>query len=101
MCLDCYASMIGFTRTSKGFVESDETEFLPCDVVVLTKPHYTIDSEELFSVEEFHSNLDMYEIKSKSCLLHVFANEIRTASIAEIQANRRLTEAEQALAEVS
>lgn len=76
-------------------------DFLTGDVVVLTKPHYTTDSEELFSVEEFRSNLDMYEVKSKSYLLHVFANEIRTASIAEIQANRRLTEAEQALAEVS
>ncbi|WP_336950826.1 hypothetical protein [Acinetobacter sp. AS167] len=76
-------------------------DFLTGDVVVLTKPNYTTDSEELFSVEEFHSNLDMYEIESKSYLLHVFANEVRTASIAEIQANRRLTEAEQALAEVS
>ncbi|MDV8155222.1 hypothetical protein [Acinetobacter bereziniae] len=24
MCLDCFAEMVGFTRTSNGFVESDE-----------------------------------------------------------------------------
>lgn len=24
MCLDCFAEMVGFTRTSNGFIESDE-----------------------------------------------------------------------------
>lgn len=81
--------------------KSLDVDFLLGDVVVLTKPYYTTDLEELFIFEEFHSNLDMYEIESKSYLLHVFANEIRPATTAEIQANRRLTEAEQALAEIS
>lgn len=39
MCLDCFAEMVGFTRTSNGFVESDDVtdirnHLIPSTVVV-------------------------------------------------------------------
>ncbi|MFP6818681.1 hypothetical protein [Acinetobacter sp.] len=94
MCLDCYAPMTGFTRTSKGFVEIDEMDFLPGDAVVYMS-HIELDN--LHIVEGYQPN-DHYWLENGQC---VYKTWIRTASIAEIQANRRLTEAEQAIAEVS
>lgn len=43
----------------------------------------------------------LWSVRSKNHLIIVASKEIRPATTAEIQANRRLTEAEQALAEVS
>ena len=75
-------------------------DFLLGDVVVLTAAG-TID--ELLEIIEHKYTDDLYRVKilSSGACGPVSKDEIRTASIAEIQANRRLTQAEQALAEVS
>ncbi len=78
-----------------------DVDFLPGDVVVLTEPFYSNFTDELFEVREFNSNLQWYGIESENHYFHVEASEIRCASIAEIQANRRLTDAELSQAEVS
>ncbi len=111
MCIDCFASMTGFTSTGKGFVEKAENEylpthksfdvdFLPGDVVVLSKLCRTFYSNDLFEVKG-KATERLWSIKSKNHHIIVASKEIRPATVAEIQANRRLTEAEQALAEVS
>ncbi|EKA64641.1 hypothetical protein ACINIS143_1144 [Acinetobacter baumannii IS-143] len=43
----------------------------------------------------------LWTIKSENHLILVSSKEIRTATVAELNAKRRLTSAEQALAEVS
>ena len=62
-------------------IELNSPDFLIGDVVVLTKECRTI--------------------KSENHLILVSSKEIRTATVAELNAKRRLTSAEQALAEVS
>lgn len=106
MCLDCFASMTGFSRTGKGFVETGEIEhlpthksfdadFIPGDVVVYLEPQMTAELRTVVGV--FPDRIIVSDSKGR------FANGagIRPATTAEIQANRRLTEAEQAIAEVS
>lgn len=70
------------------------------DVVVLTKLCRTFYSNDLFEVKG-KATERLWSIKSKNHHIIVASKEIRPATVAEIQANRRLTEAEQALAEVS
>ncbi|KAF1025012.1 MAG: hypothetical protein GAK29_02181 [Acinetobacter bereziniae] len=74
--------------------------FQTSDVVVLTKLCRTFYSNDLFEVKGMATER-LWSIKSKNHLIIVASKEIRPATVAEIQANRRLTEAEQALAEVS
>lgn len=75
-------------------------DFLPGDVVVLTSVGT---KDELLEIIEHKYTNDLYRVKilSSGACGPVSKDEIRTASIAEIQAKRRLTEVEQALAEVS
>ncbi|WP_336020857.1 hypothetical protein [Acinetobacter bereziniae] len=70
------------------------------DVVVLTKLCRTFYSNDLFEVKG-KATERLWSIKSKNHHIIVASKEIRPATVAEIQANRRLTEAEQALVEVS
>lgn len=75
-------------------------DFLLGDVVVLTAAGT---KDELLEIIEHKYTDDLYRVKilSSGACGPVSKGEIRTASIAEIQAKRRLTEVEQALAEVS
>lgn len=77
-----------------------DADFLPGDVVVLTSAGT---KDELLEIIEHKYTDDLYRVKilSSGACGPVSKDEIRTASIAEIQAKRRLTEVEQALAEVS
>ena len=80
--------------------KSFDVDFLPGDVVVLTAAGT---KNELLEIIKHKYSNDLYRVKvlSSGACGPIYKDEIRTASIAEIQANRRLTEAEQALAEVS
>ncbi|MCY3348148.1 hypothetical protein ECD80_03500 [Acinetobacter baumannii] len=75
-------------------------EFLSGDVVVLTKECRTFKSNDLFEVKN-KTLTRLWTIKSENHLILVSSKEIRTATVAELNAKRRLTSAEQALAEVS
>lgn len=70
-------------------------EYLPGDVVVYLEPQMTAELRTVVGV--FPDRIIVSDSKGR------FANGagIRPATTAEIQANRRLTEAEQAIAEVS
>ncbi|MFW1643086.1 hypothetical protein ACNPQK_11520 [Acinetobacter guillouiae] len=78
----------------EAYVKTLIQEFLPGDVVVYMN-HIEIDNLEI--VEGYQPN-DHYWLESGQC---VYKTWIRPATKAEIHANRRLSEAEQALAEVS
>ncbi|WP_284924457.1 hypothetical protein [Acinetobacter baumannii] len=75
-------------------------EFLSGDVVVLTEECRTFKSNDLFEVKN-KTLTRLWTIKSENHLILVSSKEIRTATVAELNAKRRLTKAEQALAEVS
>ena len=75
-------------------------DFLIGDVVVLTKECRTFKSNDLFEVKN-KTLTSLWTIKSEKHLILVSSKEIRTATVAELNAKRRLTKAEQALAEVS
>ncbi|MEJ7850220.1 hypothetical protein WKH59_02460 [Acinetobacter baumannii] len=75
-------------------------EFLSGDVVVLTEECRTFKSNDLFEVKN-KTLTSLWTIKSEKHLILVSSKEIRTATVAELNAKRRLTKAEQALAEVS
>ncbi|EHU1664624.1 MULTISPECIES: hypothetical protein [Acinetobacter] len=75
-------------------------EFLSGDVVVLTEECRTFKSNDLFEVKN-KTLTSLWTIKSENHLILVSSKEIRTATVAELNAKRRLTKAEQALAEVS
>ncbi|MFP0389255.1 hypothetical protein [Acinetobacter nosocomialis] len=75
-------------------------EFLSGDVVVLTEECRTFKSNDLFEVKN-KTLTSLWIIKSENHLILVSSKEIRTATVAELNAKRRLTKAEQALAEVS
>nr|WP_314341425.1 hypothetical protein [Acinetobacter guillouiae] len=77
-----------------------DSEFLLGDVVVLTKLCRNFYSNDLFEVKG-KATEQLWSVRSKNHLIIVASKEIRPATTAEIQANRRLTEAEQAIAEVS
>ncbi|WP_085840677.1 hypothetical protein [Acinetobacter baumannii] len=75
-------------------------EFLSGDVVVLTEECRTFKSNDLFEVKN-KTLTSLWTIKSENHLILVSSKEIRTATVAELNAKRRLTSAEQAIAEVS
>ncbi|HFE8668062.1 TPA: hypothetical protein ACGAPI_003639 [Acinetobacter baumannii] len=75
-------------------------EFLSGDVVVLTEECRSFKSNDLFEVKN-KTLTRLWTIKSENHLILVSSKEIRTATVAELNAKRRLTKAEQALAEVS
>ncbi|MEG0031739.1 hypothetical protein [Acinetobacter sp.] len=74
-------------------VIEDNTDFLVGDVVVLKKSN---SDPQLLTIEAYQPK-DYYWIEGGE-LVH--QDDIRTATTAELQAKRRLTKAEQALAEV-
>ncbi|AWS01227.1 hypothetical protein ACVYBP_18490 [Acinetobacter baumannii] len=88
------------TNLSNQTSKHNLQEFLVGDVVVLTEECRTFKSNDLFEVK--NKNLtSLWIIKSENHLILVSSKEIRTATVAELNAKRRLTKAEQALAEVS
>ncbi|SSR34948.1 Uncharacterised protein [Acinetobacter baumannii] len=88
------------TNLSNQTTERNQPEFLVGDVVVLTKECRSFKSNDLFEVKN-KTLTSLWTIKSQNHLFLVSSKEIRTATVAELNANRRLTSAEQALAEVS
>ncbi|EPQ2348845.1 hypothetical protein PYS46_003751 [Acinetobacter baumannii] len=85
---------------SNQTTERNQPEFLVGDVVVLTKECRTFKSNDLFEVKN-KTLTRLWTIKSENHLILVSSKEIRTATVAELNAKRRLTSAEKALAEVS
>ncbi|SSS36839.1 Uncharacterised protein [Acinetobacter baumannii] len=85
---------------SNQTTERNQPEFLVGDVVVLTKECRSFKSNDLFEVKN-KTLTRLWTIKSENHLILVSSKEIRTATVAELNAKRRLTKAEQALAEVS
>ncbi|MGR3977554.1 hypothetical protein FW754_07695 [Acinetobacter sp. 1207_04] len=81
-------------------LELTSNDFLVGDVVVLTDYCISFKSNDLFEVQN-KTLSRLWSIKSNNHLILASSKEIRSATLAELQANRRLTEAEQALAEVS
>ncbi|EXH11914.1 MULTISPECIES: hypothetical protein [Acinetobacter] len=81
-------------------MNSNDLEFLVGDMVVLTEECRTFKSNDLFEVKN-KTLTSLWTIKSENHLILVSSKEIRTATVAELNAKRRLTSAEQALAEVS
>lgn len=88
------------TNLSNQTTERNQPEFLVGDVVVLTKECRSFKSNDLFEVKN-KTLTSLWTIKSENHLILVSSKEIRTATVAELNAKRRLTKAEQALAEVS
>ncbi|CAM0796874.1 Uncharacterised protein [Acinetobacter baumannii] len=88
------------TNLSNQTTERNQPEFLVGDVVVLTKECRSFKSNDLFEVKN-KTLTRLWTIKSENHLILVSSKEIRTATVAELNAKRRLTSAEQALAEVS
>ncbi|EXG97761.1 hypothetical protein J646_3503 [Acinetobacter baumannii 1095464] len=88
------------TNLSNQTTERNQPEFLVGDVVVLTKECRTFKSNDLFEVKN-KTLTSLWTIKSEKHLILVSSKEIRTATVAELNAKRRLTSAEQALAEGS
>ncbi|HAV4456484.1 TPA: hypothetical protein JIR19_04500 [Acinetobacter baumannii] len=88
------------TNLSNQTTERNQPEFLVGDVVVLTKECRSFKSNDLFEVKN-KTLTSLWTIKSQNHLFLVSSKEIRTATVAELNAKRRLTKAEQALAEVS
>lgn len=77
----------------------DNREFLIGDVVVLSNPFYTNDSNEIFEVKYIYSNGEI-RITTGFQGKTVTSQEIRHASVAELNAKRRMSDAEQAIGEV-
>nr|WP_155762642.1 hypothetical protein [Acinetobacter sp. 1294243] len=88
------------TNLSNQTPEGNSLEFLVGDVVVLTEDCRSYKSNDLFEVRN-KTLTRLWTIKSENHLILVSSNEIRHATVAELNAKRRLTSAEQALAEVS
>nr|WP_245100858.1 hypothetical protein [Acinetobacter nosocomialis] len=88
------------TNLSNQTTESNQPEFLVGDVVVLTKRCRSFKSNDLFEVKN-KTLTRLWTIKSENHLILVSSKEIRTATVAELNAKSHLTKAEQALAEVS
>ncbi len=88
------------TNLSNQTTERNQPEFLVGDVVVLTKECRSFKSNDLFEVKN-KTLTSLWTIKSENHLILVSSKEIRTVTVAELNAKRRLTSAEQALAEVS
>lgn len=77
----------------------DNREFLIGDVVVLTSECRNFISNDLFEIRAKSTDA-LWTIKSSNHVLLVTSIEIRPASVAELNANRRLSDAEMALGEV-
>ena len=92
----CKTCLVQELPSNKSF----DVDFLPGDVVVLTAAGT---KNELLEIIKHKYSNDLYRVKvlSSGACGPIYKDEIRPATTAEIQANRRLTEAEQALAEVS
>ncbi|WP_407482370.1 hypothetical protein [Acinetobacter baumannii] len=88
------------TNLSNQTSKHNLQEFLVGDVVVLTEECRSFKSNDLFEVKN-KTLTSLWTIKSEKHLILVSSKEIRTATVAELNAKRRLTKAEQALAEVS
>jgi hypothetical protein len=88
------------TNLSNQTSKHNLQEFLVGDVVVLTEECRSFKSNDLFEVKN-KTLTSLWTIKSENHLILVSSKEIRTATVAELNAKRRLTSAEQALAEVS
>ncbi|HCJ0470672.1 hypothetical protein [Acinetobacter baumannii] len=88
------------TNLSNQTSKHNLQEFLVGDVVVLTEECRSFKSNDLFEVKN-KTLTSLWTIKSENHLILVSSKEIRTATVAELNAKRRLTKAEQALAEVS
>ncbi|RJN74700.1 hypothetical protein D3X68_08130 [Acinetobacter baumannii] len=88
------------TNLSNQTSKHNLQEFLVGDMVVLTEECRTFKSNDLFEVKN-KTLTSLWTIKSENHLILVSSKEIRTATVAELNAKRRLTKAEQALAEVS
>ncbi|WP_254433798.1 hypothetical protein [Acinetobacter sp. Marseille-Q1618] len=81
-------------------LESTESDFLVGDVVVLTAAGT---KDVLLEIIQHKYTNDLYRVrilKTGACG-PIHKDQIRNASVAELHANRRLNEAELALAEVS
>ncbi|WP_241675203.1 hypothetical protein [Acinetobacter guerrae] len=78
----------------------DNQEFLIGDAVVLTSGCKNFISNDLFEIQAKSTDA-LWTIKSSNHVLLVTNIEIRTATVAELNAKRRLTDAEMALGEVS
>lgn len=82
-------------------IQNYDSDFLPGDVVVLTVKGTT---SVLLEIIEHKYTSDLYRVKILSTggtSGPIHKDKIRTATLAELNAKRRLTETEQALAEVS
>ncbi|MDA3464776.1 hypothetical protein RJC92_05620 [Acinetobacter nosocomialis] len=88
------------TNLSNQSMNSNDLDFLVGDMVVHTEECRTFKSNDLFEVKN-KTLTSLWTIKSENHLILVSSKEIRTATVAELNAKRRLTKAEQALAEVS
>ncbi|EXS22788.1 hypothetical protein QX205_06680 [Acinetobacter pittii] len=88
------------TNLSNQSMNSNDLDFLVGDMVVLTEECRTFKSNDLFEVKN-KTLTSLWAIKSENHLILVSSKEIRTATVAELNAKRRLTSAEQVLAEVS
>jgi hypothetical protein len=88
------------TNVSNQQPEGNLPEFLVGDVVVLTEDCRNFKSNDLFEVKN-KTLTRLWTIKSENHLILVSSKEICTATVAELNAKRRLTSAEQAIAEVS
>ena len=81
-------------------IQNYDSDFLPGDVVVITKQCRNFYSNELLVVKG-RATERLWLVRSKNHLIIVSSNEIRQATLVELNAKRRLTITEQALAEVS
>ncbi|RZG48091.1 hypothetical protein [Acinetobacter wuhouensis] len=85
--------------------QSEKSDFLIGDVVVLNQyaGDFAKSNNALYELIAFENKLETLAILSAKSGLEVRSGieYLRPATVAELQANRRLTEAEQALAEVS
>ncbi|MCE6628386.1 hypothetical protein KSA08_09565 [Acinetobacter pittii] len=88
------------TNLSNQANEHNLQEFLVGDVVVLTEDCRNFKSNDLFKVKN-KTLTRLWTIESGNHLILVSSKEIRIATVSELNAQRRLTNAEQALAEVS
>ncbi|KQD11410.1 hypothetical protein APD05_07615 [Acinetobacter nosocomialis] len=87
------------TNLSNQPTKHNQQDFLPGDVVVLTPDG---SKDYLLEVIEHKYTNDLLRVKiiSSGACGPVLKNHIRPATVAELNAKRRLTSAEQALAEV-
>ncbi|HCW5857288.1 TPA: hypothetical protein OXR44_003112 [Acinetobacter baumannii] len=88
------------TNLSNQTTERNQPEFLVGDVVVLTPQG---SKDYLLEIIDYKYTNDLFRVKviSSGACGPIHKSQIRHATVAELNAKRRLTSAEQALAEVS